>query len=1012
MIGNYDTMNNNKKYFAFISYKREDEKWAGWLQDVIERYRLPVSLKRKRPELPASCRPLFRDSTDLCGGVLADVIKRGLDNSKYLIVICSPRAASSQWVCKEVQEFIDSGRADNIIPFIIEGCPNSSDPSKECFPESLRILCGTRSEVLGINVNENGREAAAVKVIARMLGVDFDSLWQRHRKIEEQERQRVKEENNRLLAIQSKCIAMSSNQLLLEGNSAMAQYLCLQALPRKLNNADRPYVLEADCALRKAYHNKSYAVFYDIDAHSISFSKGGEYLITGGREYENKPICVINLRTFEHFAFRGISGRDAKITSDGYVYFEKMTTDGKIEGRYLLNLADGQLESQSKWRAHGKEGRRQYLSFQSISKVKYMNEENEDEVDVGSYDWYIKKGDAGEYLYNIKNNITIFYDVELCYDQVSHIKSKDGRYSVSVGEYGAIELWDSKLNKQTVYEGHEKPIRFLSFTPDSKHFVSYSSDRSLRIWSVVEEEYIILSHQFNYHGYAVNPHITNIQFSYDNRYIVATTSCNDAKGVISLWDLSTGTVKTEEHCFKDVLQPPIFFSKNSEYCLTFLNNEDILVYDLAGNKSLSIQNHSNISGRAKAISFSKNEEWLIVDCEDRVNVWSVEDWSCRSVMKHGETPNYNKYLGIYENEVIMLDDNRLYLSDIVDNTVRRVMLAETITKRETVDGETMEDIKILQDQTKRYIVALLPDGGIALYDIACKIFIDVNHPKLNVSHASFSSDSKYLAIVYSDDSVALFDVGHKKILTLDQPDSKVVNVKFSPDGKSIVIAYSNGLLRVYSLSKHNFNQVKILNKVSCGELHFSKGSTWVYCYLDKTNILWNVRNNRTIMLKSGSTLDWVFSRNGKYFILSYATGDLYCYNTISGECIVDKADSQKVLNFVNDLKISPDGDYIYISRCYVDDSLEHYLINLESNIKFDLVELYSSYLGENNSLSDAIDLVFNSDWSAFACNVSSCGESIDLFRLKNLQEIINEAYDNVHNLVLTKEERKRYYLDE
>lgn len=49
MISNYDTMNDNKKYLAFISYKREDEKWAGWLQEVIERYRLPVSLKRKRP---------------------------------------------------------------------------------------------------------------------------------------------------------------------------------------------------------------------------------------------------------------------------------------------------------------------------------------------------------------------------------------------------------------------------------------------------------------------------------------------------------------------------------------------------------------------------------------------------------------------------------------------------------------------------------------------------------------------------------------------------------------------------------------------------------------------------------------------------------------------------------------------------------------------------------------------------------------------------------------------------
>lgn len=997
-------MNNNKKYLAFISYKREDEKWAGWLQDVIERYRLPVSLKRKRPELPARCRPLFRDSTDLCGGVLADVIKRGLDNSKYLIVICSPRAASSQWVCKEVQEFIDSGRANDIIPFIIEGNPNSSDHSKECFPESLRTLCGTQSEVLGINVNENGREAAAVKVIARMLGLDFDSLWQRHRKTEEQERQRIKEENNRLLAIQSKCIAMSSRQLLLEGNSAIAQYLCLHALPRKLNNADRPYVIEADCALRKAYHNKSYAVFYGIDAHSVSISKGGEYLITSGAEMENKPLNVINLRTFEHFVLRRLSGRNAKITSDGYVYFEKMTTDGKIEGRYLLNLVDCQLEYPSKWNAHGKEGRHKYLSFSSMSKVGCMNEEGcKDEFDAGTFDWYIKEGAAGKYLCDIRNNKTIFYDEKLRFGT----KSKDGRYSVSAGEYGAIELWDSKLNKQTIYEGHEKPIRFLSFTPDYKHFVSYSSDRSLRIWSVVEEEYAILSHQFNYHGYAVNPHITNIQFSHDNGYLMATTSCNDAKGVISLWDLNTGTVKTYEHCYES-FRPPILFSNNSKYSFAFLNNEEILVFDLFNNSSFVISNHSLVPSNGKEMFFSKKEEYLIVDCEDRVNIWSIEDWSCRSVMKHCEG---NRYLGVYGNAVIMLDDNRLYLSDIVDNTVlQQVMLVETIAKRKTEDGETTEDIRVLQDQSKRYIVALLPDGGIVLYDIACKKFIDVNQSKSNVSHVSFSSDSKYLAIIYSDGNAALFDVEHKTFVMLDQTDSKVVNAKFSLDGKRIVIIYSNGALRVYSLNKHNFNQIKILNKISCGELYFSKGSTWVYCYLDKTNILWNIRNNRTIMLKSGGTLDFVFSKNCKYFIVSYTSGDVYCYNTISGDYIIDRANSLKDVKYVNDVRISPKGDYMYFNRSYKDDSTEHYLINLELGIKFDLVELCSSYFGEEDSLSDTSDLIFNYDWSAFVC--LNFRQSVDLFRFKKLQDIINEAYDNVHNLVLTKEERKRYYLDE
>ncbi len=29
-------MEDNKEYYAFISYKREDEKWAKWLQDKLE----------------------------------------------------------------------------------------------------------------------------------------------------------------------------------------------------------------------------------------------------------------------------------------------------------------------------------------------------------------------------------------------------------------------------------------------------------------------------------------------------------------------------------------------------------------------------------------------------------------------------------------------------------------------------------------------------------------------------------------------------------------------------------------------------------------------------------------------------------------------------------------------------------------------------------------------------------------------------------------------------------------
>ena len=36
---------------AFISYKREDEKWAKWLQKKLELYKLPTEIRKQNPDL-------------------------------------------------------------------------------------------------------------------------------------------------------------------------------------------------------------------------------------------------------------------------------------------------------------------------------------------------------------------------------------------------------------------------------------------------------------------------------------------------------------------------------------------------------------------------------------------------------------------------------------------------------------------------------------------------------------------------------------------------------------------------------------------------------------------------------------------------------------------------------------------------------------------------------------------------------------------------------------------------
>ena len=101
--------------YAFISYNHRDVASAKWLHRRLERYRLPSSVHNDY-EASRYLRPVFRDQEDLSGGVLRDELREELLTSRYLIVICSPHAAESEWVSREVQTFIDAGRAARTRP--------------------------------------------------------------------------------------------------------------------------------------------------------------------------------------------------------------------------------------------------------------------------------------------------------------------------------------------------------------------------------------------------------------------------------------------------------------------------------------------------------------------------------------------------------------------------------------------------------------------------------------------------------------------------------------------------------------------------------------------------------------------------------------------------------------------------------------------------------------------------------------------------------------------------------
>jgi len=146
-----------RRYVAFISYRHADNReegrrWAEWLHHALETYDVPRDLigtvgQRGEPVV-ASLYPVFRDEEELPADAdLSQSIRRALESSSVLIVVCSPRACQSRFVAEEIKIFKNLGRSDRILALLIDGEPNASDDEvkraafgsgQECLPEPLR----------------------------------------------------------------------------------------------------------------------------------------------------------------------------------------------------------------------------------------------------------------------------------------------------------------------------------------------------------------------------------------------------------------------------------------------------------------------------------------------------------------------------------------------------------------------------------------------------------------------------------------------------------------------------------------------------------------------------------------------------------------------------------------------------------------------------------------------------------------------------------------------------------
>ena len=187
--GSAITVSAEYKYRAFISYSHKDEKWASWLHNALETFKVPKHLVGQETGMgtvPERMGKVFRDREELSSSAsLGAELTQALEDSACQIVICSPNAAKSHWTNEEVLTYKRLGRENRVFCLIVDGEPGTD---QECFPQAVRfqmgadgVLSDEPAEPIAADArpHADGKFNAKLKLIAGMLGVGFDDLKQR-----------------------------------------------------------------------------------------------------------------------------------------------------------------------------------------------------------------------------------------------------------------------------------------------------------------------------------------------------------------------------------------------------------------------------------------------------------------------------------------------------------------------------------------------------------------------------------------------------------------------------------------------------------------------------------------------------------------------------------------------------------------------------------------------------------------------------------------------------------------
>lgn len=741
------------KYNAFISYRHNDlDKFvAENLHRLIETYKMPKPVVEKYNITDKNIRRVFRDQDELpISSNLEEPIIEALKDSKFLIVICSPRLRESIWCKREIENFIKFHGRTNILCVLVEGEPKDSFPEELLSYEEKTIdkngkekVKTVKCEPLAMDVRgENKKEifnnlkTELIRIIAPMYNLDYDDIKRRHEERQMQKKIRIFE----MIAIVSIVFAVYSGILFFKIYKSSEQLKYDQAINLASSSSDLLLKDNRKEALEKAYQSVT--------------------------KYNNNKMPITSKGIYELTESLGVY-----YTSDNYYALSQLDTVGIVES--IKTDLD----------------RKNLLSYDNSRELVLWNLENEKRVKtITDADLSIKEnkytfiGNKG-FAYQNNNKEIVISDlngneikkISLDFVVSNLYSSLNGKY-ILLTYKNKLKLYNTDSYEEVASYEFEENITILNnleFDEAEENIVFAIQDRSLSklVNNTNSSEMTLVTFnianknittQKNVNSYE----ITKIIFDKDNVYVLSNQSDN----LLTIMDFIY-------YNYKDGTE---FFHKQYEksYPLTFNLNSDTILLSSWGISYLldakTGEEKSKFSIGNKVIDsyvLMDSNYYMLFTSNGEVHIINGEDNGLNS------EDNDVVYTGLYNFNLAIY--NRFL------NTTRGIVAFANNDNKIVIYGKLEnDDIKETDYTPKQFKILTSTDFK--------PIIEEYNFEKKNlISTIFYSDDNKLLFVGYTNNTIEIYNNETKELINTIE-NAKDINTYLGKIDDKYILKGSRG----------------------------------------------------------------------------------------------------------------------------------------------------------------------------------------------------------------------------